>query len=512
MHFLRRSLGGLVLVAITLAALGLAAGLVRGAMEARKAQGGGTMSARERVFAVNVVTVEPATIAPMIEVFGELRARRALEVRAEVGGRIVRLGEGFEEGGRVEAGALLLAVDPANLEDARALAETDLAEARAERRDAAAALEIARDDLASAEAQAGLRAQALTRQRDLATRGVGTEAAVETAALAAAAAEQAVLSRRSALAQAEARVATADNSQARREIALEEAARRLAETRVTAQFAGRLSGVTAVEGRIVTANEQLATLIDPDALEVRFRLSLAQYARLIDADGRLMPADVTAKLAVSGVALTAPGKIDRESAEVGDGQTGRLLFARLGAAPGLRPGDFVSVEITTPAIDGLARLPASALGPDGTVLVLGAEDRLEAAAVELVHREGDSVLVRAPALAGRDVVAERSPVLGAGIQVRANRAGEAPAPDPGAAAGGGGTGAGMGAGQGGGGVGGVGGGETIVLDPDRRARLVAFVKKNPMMPEDAKARILKSLEAEEVPAAMVERLEGRMGG
>ena len=52
----------------------------------------------------------------------------------------------------------------------------------------------------------------------------------------------------------------------------------------------------------------------------------------------------------------------------------------------------------------------------------------------------------------------------------------------------------------------------IALDPDRRAALIAFVEKNPMMPDDAKARILKQLEAAEVSAAMVERLESRMGG
>jgi len=52
----------------------------------------------------------------------------------------------------------------------------------------------------------------------------------------------------------------------------------------------------------------------------------------------------------------------------------------------------------------------------------------------------------------------------------------------------------------------------ITLDPARREALIAFVKKNPRMPDDAKERILKQLEAEQVPAATVERLESRMGG
>ena len=507
MRFLRRSLTGLFLVAVTIALLALAAQITRSAIEERMAQESFSRPARERVYAVNVVQVTPARVAPVLEAFGEVRARRQLEIRSQTGGTVVALGAGFEEGGRVAAGQLLVQVDPSDLEDALALAETDRAEAEAEARDAAAALEIAADDLASTRAQVELRAQALARQKDLAERGVGTEAAVETAALAEAAADQAVLSRRSALANAEARVATAANTLARRQIALEEARRRLAESQVTAPFAGTLSGVSLVEGRLITAGEQIATLVDPDALEVSFRLSTAQYARLVDSTGGLIHAEVTVRLAVSGLDLVATGRIDRESAEVGEGLTGRLLFARLEAAPGFRPGDFVTVEIREPALDDIATLPAAAVDASGAVLALGPQDRLEEFPVEVLRRQGDSVLVRAGDLAGRDLVAARTPVLGAGIAVRPFREGgetETAATGPGAGGGGGGGGGGMGAGS--------GDGEMIALEADRRDALIAFVKKNPQMPDDAKERILKQLEAEEVPAAMVDRLESRMGG
>ncbi len=514
MGFLRRSLTGLFLVAVTVALLVFAAQITRSAIEERMAQESFSRPARERVYAVNVVEVTPQRIEPVLEAFGEVRARRELEIRSQTGGRVVELGQAFEEGGRVTAGQLLVRVDPSDLEDALALAETDLAEAEAEARDAAAALEIAEDDLASARAQTELRAQALARQKDLAQRGVGTEAAVETAALAEAAAGQAVLSRRSALASAEARVATAANTLARRGIALEEARRRLAETAVTAPFAGTLSGVSLVEGRLITANEQIATLVDPTALEVSFRLSTAQYARLVDGSGGLIRAEVTVRLAVSGFDLIATGRIDRESAEVGEGLTGRLLFARLEAAPGFRPGDFVTVEIREPGLDDVTILPAAAVDAAGTVLALGEGDRLEELPVAVLRRQGDTVLVGAGALAGREVVAARTPLLGAGIAVRAFREGgatETAAATPGAEAG-----AGAGPGAGGGGRGGMGAGdddgEMIALDPERRDALIAFVTKNPMMPQDAKDRILKQLEAAEVPVSMVERLESRMGG
>jgi RND family efflux transporter MFP subunit len=489
MRFLRHSLTGLFLVAVTVALLALAGQTLRSAVQDRLARETSSGPARERVYTVNVVTVEPGQIEPILEAFGEVRARRTLELRAQVSGPVVELGQGFEEGGRVEAGQLLLRVDPTNLEDALALARTDVAEAEAEQRDAAAALEIARDDLASAERQAALRAQALARQQDLATRGVGTEAAVETAALSAASAEQAVLSRRSALAAAEARVSQAEHATARRQIALDDAERRLAETAIRAPFAGTLSNVAAIEGRLVTTNEQIATLVDPQALEVSFRLSTAQYARLLAEDGTLVRAEVTVRLAVAGLDIETTGRIDRESAEVGEGQTGRLLFARLDGARGYRPGDFVTVEIREPALRGVARLPASALGTSDTVLVLGEGDRLEEYDVSVLRRQGDTVLVRAGALAGREVVVDRTPMLGAGIGVKPFRPGEATGPatsrnDE---------------------------STMIPLDDERRARLIAFVEVDSAMRPDARDRLLQRLNQPEVAENLVTRLEQQMG-
>ncbi|MEJ2035309.1 MAG: HlyD family efflux transporter periplasmic adaptor subunit [Maritimibacter sp.] len=495
MRFLRRGLTGLFLLAVTIALLALAGQTLRSAISERMAQQARQMPARERVYAVNLVTITPETLVPVMSAFGDIRARRTLELRAQVGGPIVALGDGFEDGGQVRAGQLLLKVDPTDLEDTLALVKTDLIRAEAEKRDAEAALAIATDDLAAARRQAELRAVALIRQQDLTAKGVGTTAAEETAALADASAQQAVLSKRTALANAEARVAQAETGLDRQRIAVAEAQRRLAETELRAAFSGTLSQVTAAEGRIVTANEKVATLVDPGVLEVAFRLSTAQHARLIDASGQLIPADVTVKLAVSGIELSVPGKIDRESAVVDAGQTGRLIYARLEAAPGLRPGDFVTVEILEPALDGVASLPASALGGSDTVLVLGENDRLEELPAEVLRRQGENVLIRAGDLTGREVVTERQPMLGAGIRVRPFR--EAPVPEqstapasaPASAA-----------------------PESIALDEARRARLIAFVKDNDQMPEDAKARLLEQLEQPDVPVSVIERLESRMGG
>ncbi len=485
MGFLRRSMIGMFLMAITVGLLALAGDTVYSALQARWSDQPQERAARERVFAANVVMIKLETIQPVLSTFGEVRSRRTLEIRAAAPGEIVWLSDTFEEGGAIEAGTLLARIDPANAQSALDTARTDLAEAEADLRDAERALILAVEDISAAEEQARLRKSALARQQDLFGRGVGSAAAVETAELAVSSANQAVLSRKLAHASAEARVDQSKTARERRQITLAEAERRLQDTEIKAEFAGVLSNVSAVVGGLVAANERLAELIDPTALEVSFRVSTPQYARLLSESGRLVGAEVNASIDILGVDITASGIISRESAGVGDGQTGRLLFARLRDATGFRPGDFVSIAIEEPPIPLVARLPATAVDAAGTVLVLGDEDRLEVAEIELLRREGDDVIVRARGLAGREVVAERTPLLGAGIRIRPIRpnGNEVPA-----------------------------GPELISLDPERRARLVAFVEANQFMPADVKSRVLAQLQKDKVPTRVVERIESRMGG
>ncbi|WP_138936186.1 efflux RND transporter periplasmic adaptor subunit [Roseovarius arcticus] len=489
MQFLRRSLTGLILMSLTLGLLAYAGYIINASVQERLAREPDAGVREEREFAVKVVTAQPQTIAPTLTAYGEVRSRRTLELRAKASGTIIELAEAFDEGGQVAAGQLLLRIDPADMQSARDRTQSDLMDAVAEARDAARSLDLAQDELTAARDQADLQERALQRQSDLEQRGVGTTATVETAELAAAAARGAVLTRRQAVANAEARVDQAATGTQRAQIALEEAERRLADTSVTAEFNGALADVAVDEGALVTNGERLATLIDRGALEVAFRISTAQFARLLDADGQLRRAPVTAVLEASGARLSAPGTITRASAAVGEGQTGRLVFARLETAQGLKPGDFVTVEVAEPALENVVRLPASALGADGAVLAVNAEGRLEPLSVTLLRRQGDEVLIRAAEqalpLAGRQIVTQRSPLLGAGIKVRP-LTGAAAAPQESSG--------------------------MVELSEERRARLIAYVTGNRDMPDAARTRLLDQLAQGMVPADVVARLETRMGG
>ncbi|UWQ54543.1 efflux RND transporter periplasmic adaptor subunit [Leisingera caerulea] len=484
MRFLRQSVTGVFLAAVTAALLLYAGHMIFSAIEAQLNAEKKAPPARERIFAVNVVTADLRTVAPELTAFGRVESRRTLELRTAVGGRVVQLSEDFEEGGTVRAGEVLVQIDPADAQSALDRAEADMMDARAEERDAGRALVLAQDELQATQDQAQLRERAFQRQVDLADRGVGTAAAVETAELAAVQARQAVISRRQAVSQAEARADQAATRVARAQIALDEAQRDLDDTTIKARFDGTLQAVSLVQGRLVSANEKIADLVDPDLLEVAFRVSTAQYARLLDAEGHLLRAPVRVTLDADGAGLSASGRISRASGAAGDGQTGRLVYARLETAPGFEPGDFVTVKVTEPEVAAVARVPASALGADGSVLVLGEDNRLQALPVELVRRQGDDVLIRGAGLEGREIVTGRTPLLGAGIKVRPLRrdAGVQALP------------------------------ELIELSDERRARLVAFVEGSSAMPSEMKAKMLQQLAEARVPAQLVSRIESRMGG
>ena len=485
MRFIGRSLTGLFLLALTIGLLAMAVSMVNSAFKTRAERDSAEPSASERVFSANVMTVTAQTLTPVLIAYGDLSSRRALDVRALTGGTVTEIAANFVTGGAVREGDQLLRIDPTDFEFSLELAKTDVSQAEAELRDALAALELARDDLDNATRQADLREAALTRQRDLVERRVGTEAAVETAALAASAAQQAVLGKRQSVITAQARVSTAEAALRRSEIQLDEAERRLEETQITAEISGILTDVSVLRGGVVTANEKIGRIIDPTALEVRFRVSAAQYSRLLGPDGRLTNTDITVQLAAAGLNLTATGRIDRESADVGEGQTGRQIFATLEPSPGMRPGDFVTVSAAEPALQETVLLPASALSAQDEVLVLGPEDRLSSAKVELLRRQDNNVIVRATALEGKEIVTERTPALGAGIRIRPVRPGESVAPEPQA--------------------------EMVTLAPERVAVLRTFVESNSRMPEEARERILAQLDTGTLPADTLARLEQRMG-
>ncbi len=195
-----------------------------------------------------------------------------VHVAPAVGGRIVDIP--VTENGRVNAGDLLLRIDPAPYQSAVAQAQGDLAVAEAAigtqqravstQRSAAA---IAADQVKSASANLDLARNTVERLRPLANKGYvpaqQLDQAETTARDAATALQQANEQQRAA-----ARAVDSDaGSQAlvrARQAALAIAERGLADTTVRAPHAGRVIGLTVSSGEMVAPSQSLFTLVTTD--------------------------------------------------------------------------------------------------------------------------------------------------------------------------------------------------------------------------------------------------------
>jgi multidrug resistance efflux pump len=244
----------------------------------------------------------------VLQAYGTLEARN-IEIGSKVGGRVIELGT--HEGERVEAGQVLVTLDDDQLAPAVALAEAQLAAARAElaklehgsrREDIAEAraaagdkhsgfrvdeIAQARAERARLDAEAVNAEQRLTRTRDLLARGMVAQQAYDDALAGADAARAAVRAASHALAAAEGRYSAAlavtertvtgsrveDVDAARAQVAQAEAqltlARsRLAERQVRAPRDAMVEVFDLRPGDLVAANATIARLLEVDQLYV----------------------------------------------------------------------------------------------------------------------------------------------------------------------------------------------------------------------------------------------------
>jgi pyruvate/2-oxoglutarate dehydrogenase complex dihydrolipoamide acyltransferase (E2) component len=262
-------------------------------------------------------------------------------------------------------------------------------------------------------------------------------------------------------------------------------------TTVTAPFSGVLTEVTAVRGRLVSTNEQLAVLMDPTDIEMAFRITSNQYARLLNSRGELRQTDMVVQVQRGRAVTELPATLDRASAEIAEDKVGRLVFAKLvDPDPSfVQPGDFVTVQIPERPMEGVARIPAAATTTDGRILLIGDDNRLEEAQLTLLRHQGDTIIV-ADAPFDRQYVTARSLQIGPGIQVTpivpapAGEAASAPAAQAAEAA-----------------------PDTIALDDARRAAIVAVIEASEKMKPEKREQYLEELSRPEVPRATVEKFE-----
>ncbi|MDB2360932.1 efflux RND transporter periplasmic adaptor subunit [Amylibacter sp.] len=249
---------------------------------------------------------------------GQTEAFRSVQVKAETSGSVIS--QPIRKGTFVKNGELLCELEVGTKSDV-------LSEAKV-------ALALSLDELDASIHQYELRVQAAERQKSLLKRGVGTEAAVEAAELAASSAETQSLSKRQAVANVEARINRATTE--------------LSNTKIIAPFDGLLESDTAEYGDFMQTGAPCGTLLALNPIKLIGYATETQVSKIevnTTAGARLISGD-TVSGTVSFISRSADPTtrtflvettVPNENYEIREGSTADIYISLAGAKGHLLP-------------------------------------------------------------------------------------------------------------------------------------------------------------------------------
>jgi RND family efflux transporter MFP subunit len=316
---------------------------------------------------VEVAVVRFESRPTVVEAMGSVRPAREVVLRSQVAGAIVERAAGFEPGGRVAAGTVLLRIDPRDYELAVQQRRSELSEA-----EAALAIERGSQDVAR-------------REYELLGEVVADG-------------ERGLVLREPQLRTARAGIARAQAALAEAELALER-------TTVRAPFDATVRERSVDVGAQVDPASTLGTLVGTELYWVEAAVPVRKLRWLrLPRDG----AGGGSAVRIYDDAAWDPGVsragtvVELLSAVEDEGRMARLLIAvddPLGRAAGAAPtpllllGAFVRAEIEGRRVEQVAVLDRRAVHEGDRVWIMDGDDRLEIRPVTVVFRGRNEVLV-----------------------------------------------------------------------------------------------------------------------
>lgn len=337
-----------------------------------------------------VVRIEQVETMPLkqtdhtlrIESQGTVRAATSGVLGTEVSGKILKVSESLQEGGRFGKGDLLLTIDPIPYEAALAKAQADYSRAVVAFKE-----EEARAEQALKEWQA---AQTLTTEKP-----------------------SSLVLRKPQLELAKAQLLAAEK-------AVELAGQNLEKTKVQAPYSGVVVEKLVETGQVVAPGTPLAQIYGSDAMEVPLPLSALETGFLDLANQHT----VTLHVENGQGHWTWQGTIDRNSGSVDPKTRLHRYIAKIDTnnevpgRPELLPGQFVTATIDGPVLPKVFRIPRHAYRNDGSVYLVTKGDTLLKRDIQILFREQDHLIVDKGLAPGETLCLSRLPIMNDKMKVR----------------------------------------------------------------------------------------------
>ncbi|MDJ0612401.1 MAG: efflux RND transporter periplasmic adaptor subunit [Rhizobiaceae bacterium] len=374
----------------------------------------------QTTYTVNTIIAEEGTFQPDLLVYGEVRAAEAVQLRSLVAGKIVSVNPELKVGGKIEAGAELLRIDPFNFETELASAKANIRETEARIAENKARVKIEESRIRSLQDQLRLAENDLERFATLKTRGTATSKQVEDRELIVSQRSQSLeqselnlVAEKSRLEQLEAVLVRFQRSEMQAE-------RNIEDTLLRAPFSGIVSEKNTGVGRLIGANDMVVAMYEADVLEVYFTLTDERFGRVQADDVGISGREVQVIWSVGGEEFRYPATIDRIGAQITSSRGGVEVIASITgdvAASALRPGAFVEVIVPDKKFDAHFRIPDTALYNDDTIYVV-VDGKLQARKIRVHARNGANVILTGNLQTGDEVLTTRIAEISEGLNVR----------------------------------------------------------------------------------------------
>ena len=335
---------------------------------------------------VDVIDSNPRRHALRLTAAGPVTSAYELQIRPQVGGRILALHPEFEPGGRIPAGDTIVQIEAADYQLAIEAAEAEIAKARA-----AIALEqgrrvVAREELESLQGSVRIDASS-----------------------------QALALRKPQLRQVQAELAAAQNR-------LQAAQLDLARTAVKLPFDVLVLDRVRVADEVVAARELVGRVTRADELWVELRTNPALIRHIRARNGDTPGSRVT----VRDDAGDFTGEVVRIRADLASGSRLAGVIAAVPVIPDsgrrLLLGSYVQAEIEAGDMAGVIAVPRRAVRDNRRVWVVDAADALQVRQAEVRWEAGQQLLLSQDTLrAGDRIVVSRTAGLVPGATVRSRQ-------------------------------------------------------------------------------------------